>query len=350
MIAFTICANNYLAEAVTLGNSLENCGFDPKKYFIFLVDEMSPEIDYGTINYTVIKLTDKIIPGFTVLTQKRTIVELSTAVKPSLFSYLLSLYGQESLFAYFDPDLYFLQNAENFIISEIENHSILLTPHVTRPVPLEIEPFENTFLNYGIYNLGFIAIKADDNSLKMLKWWEERTLSLGVDDVKNGYFVDQLWMNLVPVFFEGAKITKHPGFNTAYWNLNERIIKKTKDSFQVNKIFPLVFFHFSSFDFSLARLSKRAYTDVPVNNEVLMELMGAYKAELTGNNYLSYKKYKPTYKVSYENYLAREMPGPITTKKILVIEKIRRLIPLKFLRKLANLSYMVETIDKYNNA
>ncbi|MDB4919638.1 hypothetical protein [Mucilaginibacter sp.] len=349
MITFTICSNNYLAEAITLGNSLEKNGFDPTKYFIFLVDELSSDIDYNAGNYDIIKIIDEIVPGFIMLTQKYNIIELSTSVKPSVFKYLISLYSNESLFVYFDPDLYFFQDAYSFIASEIENHSILLTPHVTRPVPLNIQPFENTFLNYGIYNLGFIAIKADDNSFKMLNWWEERTLDLGIADVKNGYFVDQLWMNLVPGFFDGVKITNHLGFNTAYWNLNERTVQKMNDLYYVNKNVPLVFFHFSSFDFSLLHLSKRKHTSPAVNNDVLMELMIVYKDKLIENNYPYYKKYKPAYKLSYGNYIEREMPGTANTKKVLVIKKLKKFVPKKLLRRLANLNHIVETLDKYNN-
>jgi hypothetical protein len=43
------------------------------------------------------------------------------------------------------------------------------------------------------------------------------------------------------------------------------------------------------------------------------------------------------------------MPYSANTKKIFVIEKFKKFIPKKLLRKLANLNHVVETIDKYNN-
>jgi len=36
--------------------------------------------------------------------------------------------------------------------------------------------------------------------------------------------VDQKWINLVPLLFEGISISRHVGLNAAFWNLHERTI------------------------------------------------------------------------------------------------------------------------------
>lgn len=346
MIAFTICANNYLAEALTLGDSLELNGFDKNNYFIFLVDHYNDEITYDNVKSNIIKVTTDMVISFDQLTEKYNIIELSTCIKPSIFKYLISLHVDETLFAYFDPDIYCLQKIDDVIEKELGEYSVLLTPHVLRPVPLKVQPFENLFLNYGIYNLGFIAVRAGSNTLQMLNWWEERTLNLGVVDLKNGFFVDQLWMNLVTVFFEGIKVTKHFGFNTAYWNLNERAISRENNKYIVNNHAQLVFFHFSSFDFSLNKLSTKPFTPV-ADNDALKELMTIYKNNLTQNNYIFYKRFKPAYIVSYENYMLKEFGDTYSSKNISLATKLKRFIPAKLLKRIANLNHVVEIAGKY---
>jgi hypothetical protein len=345
MIAFTVCSNNYLAEALTLGDSLAANGFPAGNYRIFLADERTGEIDYAGLRYRVTKVNDNMVPGFSRLTQYYDIIELCTSVKPSLFKYLLRENRSEQVFSYFDPDLYFFGNAER-ISAELGEASILLTPHVTRPVALQKQPFENVFLNFGIYNLGFLTLRADDNARQMLDWWEERTLNLGVIDVQNGYFVDQLWMNLAPLFFSGVKVSPHLGFNAAHWNLNERTIKGVNGRYTVNNCFDLLFFHFSSFDFSLGRLSKRAYTSPAENDPALNEMALLYKNGLTANNYHFFKKIKPAYRVSFDNYIAKAFPQGVNTNSISVARKFRK-FPGRLLRKLSNLNYMIEIVKKY---
>jgi hypothetical protein len=114
---------------------------------------------------------------------------------------------------------------------------------------------ESDFLNYGIYNLGFLGLKQTPNVMNMLKWWKERTYLFGSHDLAKGLFVDQLWMNLVPVLFEKCYVSFHPGLNMGPWNFHERILTREEGlekghfrvRFRENKQFPLVFFHFSTF-------------------------------------------------------------------------------------------------------
>lgn len=345
MIAFTICSNNYLAEALTLGDSLDAKAFPAGNYRIFLVDELTDEIDYAGLRYKVTKVNDDMVPGFSRLTQYYDIIELCTSIKPSLFKHLLRENPSEQVFSYFDPDLYFFENAER-IVAELGVSSILLTPHVTRPVALKKQPFENVFLNFGLYNLGFLTVRADDNTRQMLDWWEERTLQLGVIDVQNGYFVDQLWMNLAPLFFSGVKVSRHLGFNAAHWNLNERTIMGASGRYTVNSRDDLLFFHFSSFDFYPGRLSKREYTSPGENDRVLNEMALAYKDSLIANNYLFFKKIKPVYQVSFDNYIAKAFPAGVSPNSISIARKLRKL-PGHLLRKLSNLNYMIEIVKKY---
>ncbi len=98
----------------------------------------------------------------------------------------------------------------------LENYSIVLVPHIYTPIPMDGKtPQESNFLNYGIYNLGFIAVKNTTISVQFIRWWKDTTYNFGFFSVKDGLFVDQLPINLVPIFFEEVYIITHFGYNMA---------------------------------------------------------------------------------------------------------------------------------------
>lgn len=251
-IAFTICSNNYLAQAKTLADSLTE--HNPEyKFIIGLVDELSDDIDYDFFHpYEIVPIKDIGVNNevFASIIEKYNIVELNTAVKASFFKYVFNRFEDLNYTYYFDPDLMVFDSL-NELDSEFKESNILLTPHINTPIPLDDSfPKENLFLNYGIYNLGFIGVKRDENALQFLDWWEERTLTYGFINVENGYFVDQLWINYVPLFFERVKILNQYGYNTAPWNLHERKdIDQREDGFYLKDESKLIFFHFSSYNF-----------------------------------------------------------------------------------------------------
>ena len=71
-----------------------------------------------------------------------------------------------------------------------------------------------------------------------------------------GMHVDQKWMDLVPGFFDGVYILKHPGYNVAYWNLHSRRVDLLDGRIMVNSE-PCYFFHFSGLDpLDISKVSK----------------------------------------------------------------------------------------------
>jgi hypothetical protein len=200
--------------------------------------------------HEIIPIKEVGINKFEFISKKYNIIELNTAVKSSFFKYIFKRFKDLNYTYYFDPDLMFFDSL-NSLDKEFKDSNILLTPHINTPIPPDnSSPNENSFLNYGIYNLGFIGVKRNENSFQFLDWWEERTLNYGFINVKQGYFVDQLWINLVPLFFNKVKILTSYGYNAAPWNLHERKqIEKRDDSFYMKDGSKLVFFHFSSYNF-----------------------------------------------------------------------------------------------------
>jgi hypothetical protein len=249
-LAFTICSNNYLAQAKTAADSLIQ--YNPEyKFVIGLVDELSNEIDYDFFHpHEIIPITEIGLQEFESLSEKYNIIELNTSVKASFFKYIFDRFKHIDHSYYFDPDFMFF-NSLSLLDDEFKTSDILLTPHINTPIALDDSfPHENLFLNFGIYNLGFIGVKRSENSFRFLDWWEERTINHGFIDIRNGYFVDQLWINFVPLFFNKVKIIKEFGYNVGPWNLHERKqIEKREDGFYMKDESKLVFYHFSNYKF-----------------------------------------------------------------------------------------------------
>lgn len=250
-LAFTICSNNYLAQAKILGDSLLEYNPD-YKIIIGLCDKLSDEIDYSFFrNIEIIPVSQINIYCFNEIIEKYDIVELNTSVKPSFFKYFINKYFDLEAIIYFDPDIQIF-NDLSLIEKYLENDDILLTPHIFRPIALDaLLPTENLFLNYGIYNLGFLALNPrSDNVIDFLNWWEERTLKIGYNRVCEGLFVDQLWVNLVPIFFNKTRILLNYGCNVAPWNLHERQLHTSAEKkYVMMDETALYFYHFSSYSY-----------------------------------------------------------------------------------------------------
>jgi hypothetical protein len=238
--ACTIASFNYLPYARTLCESFLR--FHPdQKFYVLLVDRLPSGFDVSLEKFETILAENLNIPDFNAVAFKYDILELNTNVKPTFLKLLLEKGVQQLI--YFDPDI-LICSALDPIHRALDSNAIVLTPHCTSPnegVPYN----EVLLLCNGEYNLGFIAISSSAEARRFLDWWEIRCLNLGFKERWSGLFVDQKWINLVPCYFDPVKILKDPGCNVAYWNLHERQLQERQESWTVNGVAPLVFFHFS---------------------------------------------------------------------------------------------------------
>ncbi|THV63128.1 hypothetical protein [Chryseobacterium candidae] len=287
-IAFTICSNNYLAQAKVLRNSINKYG-ENFKFVIGLCDEKSDEIDYSSFQCEIVEMKDIGIKNFDDLWMKYDIIEFNTSVKASFFKYLLSKNPNTEFIYYFDPDIEILDQL-SILNAEFENNvDILLTPHILSSIPLDgYKPVENTFLNFGIYNLGFIGLRGySENAKNLLDWWEERLLSLCYNQPEKGLFVDQIWMNFSPIFFKKVKVLNKMGYNAAPWNLHERIglIAAENNKYLMPDNSPLVFYHFSNFKYKNPETLAKYYDRYSLeNSNSLKKLYQNYYQKIIEND------------------------------------------------------------------
>jgi len=245
---FTICGNNYLPQARVLGASLAR--HNPEwRFHIILIDKKSSAINYaGEGIHEVLEVESLGIPDFAGMAERYSLVELSTSVKAAACQHLFRIHPEGTEVMYLDPDIKVYGDFRE-VLRETGDAEIALTPHALTPIPLDGQfPQENLFLNHGTFNLGFLLLRRGEESQKLLAWWAERLREKAVIQLVEGYFTDQIWMNLVPVYFEKVRILRSFGLNLAFWNLHERTVSSDPGGgYRVNGRDPLVFVHFSSY-------------------------------------------------------------------------------------------------------
>jgi hypothetical protein len=177
------------------------------------------------------------------------IIELCTALKPTYFKKLFADYPEIEQVHYLDPDTLILSDPAALELPV--NRSVQMTPHQLTSIPLDgAFPDETLTLNHGVYNLGYLGIRRGETAIRLLNWWEQRLEKHCRIDLVNGLFVDQLWFNLVPIYFPDSHVLRNPGANVAFWNLHERRVTAERSVLFAGATHPLIFFHFSGFSAS----------------------------------------------------------------------------------------------------
>ena len=241
---FTIAANNYLTLANELAATAKVHHPD-LNVFIVVADKKSDLIDYedeivGEIVFIENLISDSVTLNN--LSDKYTITEFCTTIKPDCFEYFFNK-GYDRV-VYLDPDIQVFSSFEEIFDGDFDS-SIALTPHVCSPTPIENNPSDHDLMKTGVYNLGFLYMKRNIETIGFVKWWKEILYKNGQCDLANGYFYDQLWMMLAPAFVDKVFILRHLGYNMCNWNLHERSLTRVGNKYYVNQNIPLRFFHFS---------------------------------------------------------------------------------------------------------
>jgi hypothetical protein len=273
-------------------------------------------VDLSFLGCEVLEVEKIGIDGFDGMVESYSIVEFITAVKPFYFNYLLKAHPEIDKLVYFDPDIMVL-NSLSGLEKKLNDNDIVLTPHFTKPIQDSFLPTEKHIFNTGVFNLGFLAVRRSANTFAMLKWWENKLRSECFLDLSQGYFVDQLWMSLVPAYFDKVLIDKYPGYNMAHWNLHERHVTETTEGYMVNDV-PLVFYHFSHFHPGRPDEIAAYHTRYSFDNRPdLKPIFRTYIDNLLKNGYFELKKVpchymrnegKKRMKTSIKAFLRRNMP------------------------------------------
>ena len=177
-------------------------------------------------------------PELRVAKLNRTIVEYYFTCTPSLPLFVFARAPQANLVTYLDADLYFFRDPSP-ILAEMGQQSIAIIGHRFPPTYRHLE-------ETGIYNVGWISFRRDENARACLEWWRRQCLEWCYDRVEEGRYGDQKYLDQWPTLFRNVAVIQHKGANLAPWNLANSTIRFHDGKAWVGDE-ELIFFHFQGF-------------------------------------------------------------------------------------------------------
>ena len=284
---FTICSKNFLAYAHTLYQSVQE-HHPGSKFYVALCDRVDGCLDIASEPFEIIEIDALGIPRLPEMIERYNITELNTSIKPFVFQYLFERLNAESV-VYLDPDILVVGPMLELEAALAAGAQAVLTPHVLDPAEgVEIDDIK--MLQLGVYNLGFVALKRSERTLAIVRWWGRRLETDCVIDLPRGLFVDQKWADLLPSYIPGTHILHHPGYNVAYWNLQQRKVSKTDRGWLAGTA-PLRFVHFSGNKLDDESVFSRHSWQLTVQNIGDMKLLlDDYRRRVFANGHERYSK------------------------------------------------------------
>ena len=352
-IAFTICSLNYFAQALSLGESLSKTN-PHYKFIIGLVDKLEGLYKNGDkelislVEKSAIIEIDKLgIPNFNSFCSKYNITELNTAVKPYYFDYFFQNMEDLDSVIYFDPDIIVYSGLEE-LDKQLENNNFVVTPHTLSPIDDDgLDLDEKQINRTGLYNLGFIAIKNTNQSRRFIDWWKARLYKYCYVDYNEGLFVDQIWVNFLPLYFKDVWIERDLGYNVAYWNLHERFVSVKNNHYTINNETGMKFYHFSGFQpDEPAVISKYQNRFTFEQRKDIKQLFDDYSRLLNDYSYGKFAKIECFYGKNYKPYSNTPVLF-IVFKNLVNMEQVFKKIKKTKPRKLYVASYI--TLSQFSD-
>lgn len=246
VICYSSFTFSYLNRARVLFQTVRR--FHPDWELVALISDEPPDgfiLDVADEPFDrVVWAQDLGVPDFAAWLFKHDVVEVCTAVKGP-FMHQACAWGADAVI-YLDPDTALFASLSP-LEAWLEDHDILLTPHLVDPneTAEAIRDNDLSASRTGIFNLGFVAVRTSGEGARFAKWWNDRLLDWCYDDMANGMFVDQRWCDHVPALFDKVKVVRDPGYNVASWNLSTRTVAVQKDGQITVNGLPLRFWHFT---------------------------------------------------------------------------------------------------------
>jgi hypothetical protein len=288
---YTVCSYNHLGRALSLADSVStHC--QGVKFIICLIDTV--DLNLIPEGIELIMARDMNLSFLNELCSKYSPLELNSALKPYFGNYIFEKYKQLDQIIFLDSDILLFDDL-NPVYESLDVNSIVLSPHSLSTVPNGTDFDDRVFLRSGIYNAGFFGLKRDLNSQAFLLWWMGKLRNECFFDSKRGMFAEQLWLNLVPLYFEGVDILKHEGCNVAYWNLHERSLSEKDGVFYVNGTVPLIFFHYSGASVSCIEENKVSQHQQRYTFTNRPDVLEVFKLYINSLNKHSFEKFNQVY-------------------------------------------------------
>jgi hypothetical protein len=249
---FTSIALNYLPKAIALATSVFNV-YPRARFVISLIDQLHLSIaqrdglERMVAQFRAAGHNLSFIDPMSLYERpdlflyKFSVVEACTSVKPAVATSLLET---AETVTYLDPDTILYSRFPD----DHSDWAFQVTPHALAPSQATSAISERLFMFYGVFNLGYFAVRRRAETLAFLSWWKGFCINYGADAPQAGLFVDQKPVDLLPCFVSDVNVLRHPGCNVAWWNIfcdGRAITPGHHVTFQ-EESWPLIFYHFSN--------------------------------------------------------------------------------------------------------
>lgn len=210
----TYCDQGYAARMLCLHASLKEQG-EPFRLRVLCFDPETEAVIAAQRDESLVALPLAELlaadPEYAATRGNRSRVEFYFTSTAVLVKHCFRCEPSAQVMTYLDADLFFFAPA-SLVLAEQGDASVGIVPH-------RFTARSRRSLHNGIYNVGWVSFRRDENGLACLEWWRERCIEWCYDRVEGGRFADQGYLNDFPVKFGGVKSLEHPGVNTAPWNV-----------------------------------------------------------------------------------------------------------------------------------
>ena len=166
----------------------------------------------------------------------RSQIEYYFTCSPAWILFVLESNPDAEWVTYLDSDLFFFASPDP-IYDEMNDAAFGIIPHrFSRGLEDQ--------RRFGLYNVGWVSARRRDDGIAVLRWWRERCIEWCYDRVEGDRFADQRYLDSMPELFSGVHVISHLGANLAPWNLADCRLEWNDGRIEIERRYPLVFFHF----------------------------------------------------------------------------------------------------------
>jgi hypothetical protein len=305
----TVVTSNCFHQAHVLGKTVKL--FEKESDFIiFVIDYKANEPCYQGCEFEIIDAKILNPDEWERFLFQYQGISVCCALKSRALSHALLFYEKV---IYLDSDIELFHDLSE-AWSQLDHCDLSLTPQRNEAPCVVATMIPQMMLRIsGVFNAGYIGTSR--GASPFLEWWWECThYNCLVDDYIIGIYLDQIYLNEALWRVNRLGILKHSGYNVAWWNFDQRNIKRPHDRYFVNDQ-PLVFFHYSCFSFFLRNKKNFRWLKSRFG-ELYFELYSNYLGKLS---YYTNKLQIPSYSynhfsdgtpISYEwrEHMRRDIP------------------------------------------
>lgn len=268
---YTYFDSNFLCRGLALYQSLYSFTKDIQLYILCLDEKCFETVtalawpDIIPVSLTQLEMAD---PELRKVKADRTKIEYYFSCTASFGCYLFKHFSIDFL-TYLDGDTYFFSSPLTFI-NDIRDYSIAITPH---RFPTHKKHNEK----YGVYNVGWVSFKRDEDGLACLTKWREDCIQWCHNYLDGDKFGDQKYLDNWARDYRNVRIIDNPGINAAPWNLENYHVTEKNGQIYLN-LHPLIFYHFHNLYRLNANIFKIGLTEysVKINSVIKRSLYAQY--------------------------------------------------------------------------